>query len=290
MSILSFIIPFRSPETTNNWKKVSSDCVNTISSILQQTDQDFDVYLVCNQEPEGLPASSHINVITNNFSVPTTLSEMRRDQKSKIKKALVEIRNKGEANHITLNSKSFLKNEGFFLSYYYSIPQDKKGNLLPWMNYSLIYFLKRKLNSQIRLFEYGSGSSTVFYSKLVKEIYSLEHDKDFFNFIKQYPLKNLILEEDQTKYPQKILDFEYLFDVIVIDGIKRCQCLDYALKKLSPTGVIIFDDTDRKSYWKKIEPLLEENFKELTFVGIKPGEVALAQTTILYREDNCLNI
>lgn len=192
--------------------------------------------------------------------------------------------------HLKFSNNSFLQHEGFFLSYYYSLPQDNRGELLPWMNYNLIHFLKKRLNANIRLFEYGSGSSTVFYSNLVKEIYSLEHNKDFFDFIKQYPLINLILEEDKTKYPQKILDFEDLFDVIVIDGILRCECLDYALRKLSPTGVIIFDDTDRKAYWKKLEPLLEDNFKELTFVGIKPGEVTLAQSTILYRQENCLNI
>jgi len=99
MSILSFIIPLRSPETTNNWKQVSSDCVKTILSILQQTDQDFDVYLVCNKEPEGLPKSTNINVITDNFPLPTKLNEMRRDQAIKIKKALVEIRSKGEAGN-----------------------------------------------------------------------------------------------------------------------------------------------------------------------------------------------
>ena len=192
--------------------------------------------------------------------------------------------------HLKFSNKSFLEKEGFFLSYYCSQPQDNQGEPLPWMNYSLIFFLKKRLNKSIRLFEYGSGSSTIFYSKLVKEVYSLEHDQKYFNVINEYPSINGILEEDKTKYPKKILNFEYLFDVIVIDGILRCECLDYALQKLSPTGVIIFDDTDRKAYWKKLEPLLEEKFKELTFVGIKPGGVDLAQTTILYREENCLSI
>lgn len=98
MSILSFIIPLRAPDTTNDWKQVSYNCIRTISSILQQTDRDFDVYLVCNKEPEGLQSSRKLNVITDKFSTPTTLKEMRRDQQIKIKKALVEIRNQGEAD------------------------------------------------------------------------------------------------------------------------------------------------------------------------------------------------
>lgn len=195
--------------------------------------------------------------------------------------------------HLKFSSASFLKNEGFFTSFYRSFPTDTKDQPIPWMNYSVIYFLRSKLNKKLTLFEYGSGGSTIFYMNLVKKVCSLEHNEVFFDFMKEsYPQikDSLFFEGSKELYPKAILNFENLFDVIVIDGIQRCECLDFALECLSPTGIIIFDDTDRKSYWKKIESLLEENFKELTFVGIKPCGISFAQTTIIYRSENCLNI
>lgn len=99
MPIVSFIVPLRSPDTTNNWSRVSWDCLNTIESILQQTDSDFNIYLVCNQEPEGFQANSKIHVIKDKFPTPNTLQEMRKDQRNKVKKALVEIGRTGKGHN-----------------------------------------------------------------------------------------------------------------------------------------------------------------------------------------------
>ena len=39
-----------------------------------------------------------------------------------------------------------------------------------------------------------------------------------------------------------------LFDLIVIDGRAREACLDAALSRLSPGGIILFDNTNRRRY------------------------------------------
>ena len=60
---------------------------------------------------------------------------------------------------------------------------DAKGEALPWVTYSFIDFIKDRLNKQQRVFEYGSGSSTLFYAKRVAKVVSVEHDENWFNKI-----------------------------------------------------------------------------------------------------------
>jgi protein-L-isoaspartate O-methyltransferase len=48
------------------------------------------------------------------------------------------------------------------------------------MNYSVVEFLRQRLTKNMLLFEYGSGYSTLFFSKLVKKVVSVEYDKDWY--------------------------------------------------------------------------------------------------------------
>ncbi len=46
------------------------------------------------------------------------------------------------------------------------------------------YFFKKKLKRSKFYFEYGSGSSTIFANKLLKEYISIESDRNFYLFMK----------------------------------------------------------------------------------------------------------
>ena len=52
-----------------------------------------------------------------------------------------------------------------------------------WMTENEQNFLRKNLNSAQRVLEWGCGSSTISISKLVKEIHSIEHNKDWFDNI-----------------------------------------------------------------------------------------------------------
>src|SRR2546430_9982143 len=46
----------------------------------------------------------------------------------------------------------------------------------PWMTFAAIRFLDRLLTKEMRVFEYGSGGSSLFFSRRVREVVSVEHD------------------------------------------------------------------------------------------------------------------
>lgn len=71
-------------------------------------------------------------------------------------------------------SLQYLQENGFFNDE----PSDKDG-YTPWYTYPAIDFLKDILKPEHKVIEYGSGYSTLFYSKRVKELFTVEHDLDW---------------------------------------------------------------------------------------------------------------
>ena len=52
-----------------------------------------------------------------------------------------------------------------------------------WMTENEQNFLRKNLNSAQRVLEWGCGSSTIDISKIVTEVHSIEHNKDWFDNI-----------------------------------------------------------------------------------------------------------
>jgi len=168
---------------------------------------------------------------------------------------------------------------------------------LPWMNFPLIEFLEEKLNKQQTLFEYGSGSSTLFFSEHVFSVSSVEHNRAWFEKLNPLLLKNpnatYQYHELNQNYPEAIRTFgvDKKYDIIIIDGRKRVACTKVAFDFLSSKGVIILDDSGRERYKEVFVFFAEKGFNQLTFQGMKHGKFKKNQGTIFYRSgDNCFNI
>jgi hypothetical protein len=136
-------------------------------------------------------------------------------------------------------------------------------SIIPWMHEGVVNMLKNVLSSDTKILEFGSGNSTLFYSKYTNNIYSVEHDKTWYNKISK-KLDNKIvyklIEIDYVSKPSTDLKFynsnsveeifemnipdEY-FDIIIIDGIHRVNCAYGSIKKLKKGGILILDDTNR---------------------------------------------
>lgn len=181
--------------------------------------------------------------------------------------------------------------EGWKKSFMEGISQDENGNNLPWMTYPAINFLKKTINKNTRVFEFGCGSSTIFFAKIAKEVIALETNKTWQDLINE-KLKNLNLEaqihlmsdgidnENYQIFPQ---NFTEKFDLIVIDSIKRFSCAQNSINFLNKGGTIILDDSQRLNYKKIFDFFAEKNFKSTIFTGIEPGKLKLKQTTIFQK-------
>lgn len=189
---------------------------------------------------------------------------------------------------------SFVYSTGWLESLADGYPQTKKGYTIPWMNYAVIHLLKQRLTSELTLFEYGSGYSTLFYARLVQQVTSIEYDKKWFNLLQKKIPKNVDLHfldyVPDGEYSKFIRSKQQKYDVLVVDGRDRVRCIYQGLECLTDTGVVILDDSQRSRYSEALEYLKQNNFKCLDLIGIKPGTSAVCQTTIAYRDKNCLGL
>jgi precorrin-6B methylase 2 len=195
---------------------------------------------------------------------------------------------------LSFGHKGYLSSIGWFNAFDKKQAIDGKGEELPWVTYSFIDFIKPRLNKTLRVFEYGSGSSTLFYAKRVHNVVSVEHDRTWYDKILNSKPRNaeMIFTElhPNGEYSKKAASLPEKFDIIIVDGRDRVNCCLHSVEALSPTGVLVLDDSERSHYLEARTFLKQKGFKELSFSGISPGLFYLKATSVFYKTDNCLDI
>lgn len=192
------------------------------------------------------------------------------------------------------NENSYLHATGWMESLRESKPTDLHHDPLPWMNYPVIQLLDSRLRGDQRLFEFGSGHSTHFYARRVRCVTSVEHDEGWFRTVQaQLPgnVELLFREMDiDGDYCRAIAGAGNGFDVVVVDGRDRVNCIRQSIPALSPRGVILLDDSQRERYREGIEFAREQGFRTLDIEGLKATGLGIDRTTIFYRDGNCLGL
>ena len=195
---------------------------------------------------------------------------------------------------LSLRLSGYLIDVGWFRAFKTGEPVDKKLEPLPWLTYSFIDFIIERLRNEFKIFEFGSGNSTLFFAKNAMEVTSVEHNIEWYNKLKSKTPgnSNLILSKSDRSedYVQRLKQSNKKYDLIIIDGIHRVDCCLSASNYLTDKGVIILDDSEREQYSKGIEHLINEDFKRIDFWGIPPGMLLRKCTTIFYKTKNCMDI
>jgi len=199
------------------------------------------------------------------------------------------------ASHVLLKwEHTYLHSTGWLRSFKENKPVDRNGQDLPWMNYAVIHLLKERLTKNMNLFEYGSGSSTLFFSQLVGFVRSVEYDQSWFQKVTSEMPENVDLlfrEKDENGlYCRTISESPELYDVVLVDGRDRVNCIKHSVKKLKDRGVIILDDSSREEYEQVFVFMRKNRFRNISLEGLKPAGWDIDRTTIFYREGNCLGI
>ena len=192
------------------------------------------------------------------------------------------------------NSESFLYTTGWLRSLAEGKPLDETGNHIPWMNYPIVNLLRERLQSSFLLFEFGSGYSTLFYSRYVKKVISVESDKYWYECV-----KNTLPGNAEIVFVNNDVDGDYCrassrsgdrWDVIVVDGRDRVNCIKRSISTLSERGVVLLDDSQRSRYQEGIIFARSRGFRDLSIESFKATGITIDRTTILYRQDNCMGI
>ncbi len=133
---------------------------------------------------------------------------------------------------------------------------------LPWWNVEATREIEQFLGARphARIFEYGSGASTVWLARRASEVTTVEHDRDWLTKFERQTadfdhvaLLHRSIEAGAEPYVHAIDECEGEFDLIVVDGRHRNACFEHAAKRLKPDGIILFDDSGRKRYRAAIE-------------------------------------
>lgn len=156
---------------------------------------------------------------------------------------------------------------------------------IPWIPFKAKKWLNVNLKPQMVVFEYGSGGSTFFFSKRVKQITSIEHNKNYFNFIKKKIEKNNFINinnyliEEMEQYVNYINKFpDHYFDLVYVDGKYRNQCIKESIKKIKAGGYLMLDNSELKKYRNGVELL--KRYERTDFIGMGPTVFHIWQNSI----------
>lgn len=191
-----------------------------------------------------------------------------------------------------LRAHGDLKSRGWFRSFVTRRPVDADGAPLPWFTYSAISFLEGRMKPEWRVFEYGSGHSTLWWAAHVREVIAAEHHAGWVEEMQAKAPGNAHIVHRPLSEGHSYPDAPNLeggaFDVIVIDGRERVWCAERCISALSPGGVIVWDNSERPRYLPGLRALAKAGFRSVDFDGMGPINTYGWRTTVLYRDENIL--
>lgn len=131
----------------------------------------------------------------------------------------------------------------------------------PWFVMGAITYLEDEfledpyLPMQYISFEWGSGGSTLWLSQRTLGVTSIEHDMGWVEQgeaeLKKYGIGNVslvlrALDADYVEYIDSYPDEH--FDIIMVDGRRRADCIRHAIPKLRCGGALVLDNSERAEY------------------------------------------
>lgn len=182
-------------------------------------------------------------------------------------------------------------NSGWLNSINQNRPVNAGSLPIPWFTYAAIDFLTGIIRPSWHVFEWGCGNSTLWWANNVTSITGIEDNIDWLNLIKKDLPENATIQykDNPVEYAEAINSFDGLFDCIVIDGKHRNQCTIAAIKKIAPSGIIVFDNSDRAEYQDADALLKKEGFFRVDFWGPMPSYLYKSCTSIYSKEVKQLN-
>lgn len=186
----------------------------------------------------------------------------------------------------------------------------------PWLTFDAIEFLNGRIKREMRVFEYGSGGSTLFWLHWDATCTSVEHDLSWYSVVSQrlaswrsidYRLVPPETRDDAShscdradpesyasgdtcfrncsfrNYVSQIDAFpNEHFDIVLIDGRARPACIKHSACKVKLGGLLIIDNSERDYYFLRTKPYLG-NFQKKEFLGVGPVNEHMWKTDIHIR-------
>lgn len=128
---------------------------------------------------------------------------------------------------------------------------------LPWISYDAISYFKSHLNKNSVVLEFGSGMSTIWYARHSAKVYSVEDNaegggrwyqqmSDQFDHLGITNVQYL-LAKSKAEYINFGMHLNTKFDLIMVDGSFRSECVANSLNLLADGGFFYLDNSDKHS-------------------------------------------
>jgi len=180
-------------------------------------------------------------------------------------------------------------------------------NARPWITFEAARILERRLPRSARVFEYGSGGSTLFFGRRGDRVVSVEHDPSWFVEVQAaltgFPGVEVVLavprppkNEAEAAFASATADFKgqtfidyvtvvdgypkHAFDLLVVDGRARPSAFFRAEPKVRLGGLVVLDDSERSGYQTVVEAARAAGWTEHGSLGPKPFTQWFARTTV----------
>lgn len=185
----------------------------------------------------------------------------------------------------------------------------------PWLTFAAERFLEGYLAPTMRVFEWGSGGSSLFLARRVASVVAIEHERAWADRVQQRAqalgVTNLALQcipGEAVASPS--VDPEYrssdaacaglsfrryveaiaaapdgYFELVIIDGRARQACARLAGAKVKPGGVVLLDNAEREDVVPALSLFPADEWRRLDFDGPGPWSLwpAFWRTTAFIR-------
>lgn len=157
----------------------------------------------------------------------------------------------------------------------------------PWMCHPAV---EQLVVPGMRILEWGSGGSTVLFAEKGADVICIEHDASWVKLLKSELARRKlgaqvdINQIDLTANYVDIVDqLAGNFDLVIVDGRRRVECVSKAHNRVVPGGWLVLDDSDREAYSPACEQLA--GWDKLVLKGPRQETKVDPQTTMWQRPD-----
>ena len=216
----------------------------------------------------------------------------------------------------------FLRAWQFFPAWMRSLKKgaNSMADKSPWLTFAAIRHLSERLSvlrGKARVFEWGSGGSTLFFGLRAQEVRAVENDRAWAENVQSVCRKETLpvevafrpADEEHTpesydpsdpedyrsaakfhpghlfrSYVEEIAQYaDASFDVVTVDGRARPACLRVGMSKVKPGGLLVLDNAERAWYRRAREMVGAKGWRYTEHTGPGPYNRYFWQTVIWER-------
>lgn len=177
--------------------------------------------------------------------------------------------------------------------------KNKFDFFVPLMHEPEYKFIEKFLTEDDIFLEWGAGNSTIYFSGLVKQIISVEHNNDWINnietAIKSYDIKNIKINyvpansptpnpcryEQFKDYVEFVNNQKLKFSKVLIDGRARKYCAKSIYNLIDENVIVFIHDFNRPDYKKTLK-----YYDVIEQVTTGEGIAALKKKSKIIEDDN----